>query len=134
MKYYDPVKLQESKETLSHKLHVLNETQTKCSTEDLQGKYKKAYERLKTEIQTLWIDVTVNQPTDVVLSPSTKDDAQNCWDKYKKTIRNALYSEYNLDKALALFDAFKMDVVTECNALLEYKVSIDEMAELEHNV
>lgn len=133
MKYYDPVKLQESKEALSHKLHVLNETQTKCSAEDLQGKYKKAYERLKTEIQTLWIDVTGNQPTDVVLSPSTKDDAQNCWDKYKKPIRNALYSEYDLDKALALFDAFKMDVVTECNAFLEYKVSIDEMAELGQN-
>lgn len=132
MECFDPIALQECEEKLHHKLHVLHETKTKCSPVDLKanGKYHKAYVRLKEEIATLWIEVTGSLQTGVTISPSSADQVQACWEKHKNGIKQALYSEYSLEKALTLYESFKMDILTQCNALIQYKLTAQELAEV----
>lgn len=133
MQTFDGKAYDEKKSELQGKLQKL-EKNIRQMTPEQKVKYKRALEKLKSEIAACWSQLLNLSETRVVMPVNATDaeTVQKLWkESYKGKIRDFLYEEFNLDAALELAEAFKLEVVANYNGFYSVLATEAECKELE---
>lgn len=113
---------------LRNNLSILDRSLTELSKEDLNGKYKKSFCRLREEIrdevnETVYLMISAPVRLSRELTPQEVDSLQSVVNGYRSKLQSAVYKERNADE---FYRILAMEQEAVFSSVTEYDGWIDD--------
>lgn len=113
---------------LKKKLEQLKANETQIGKDELKTRYAVSYKKLRSEICTIFNQLLTEQMngTRIPIKEIDLADLESAMGTFRKEYTDALFVEYDADKALAVVEEMRMVLFFNFHAILSFYFEEDE--------
>lgn len=108
---------------LQKKLDIFRQCRETLSKEDLQGRYRKAYTQLKSEISDLLKEMVETELRKIRLNKSYymahQEELNNCYLPFNERILKSVRTQYSVDAIMDIWKEFQLKMLNEYGASID---------------
>lgn len=116
-------------DALQNKLNILKKNREILSEEELQGRYAKSYNRLKSEIYNLLHEMQAEELAKIHLPKNVLSDKEqeikDCYIPYLNRFKDVAFSQYDVKAIMNIWEEFQLKMINEFGATIDISYLMD---------